>query len=133
MRHAGGGRPRAGLAYGVVVTVLAAAAGFTFWYRAAYNVMPGQGASSRVHWCGRDYGSVGSSPRTWQQISAQQRSPVRAVGRYPPLGLGGQELFAAVTPGAQRSSASPPPPCAMIVYLRTRSNEYVAYPIEVGP
>jgi hypothetical protein len=71
-------------------------------------------------------------PADVRQISGQQRLPLRARGRYPPLGLDDQELFAAVTPGAQRSSATRPLPCAMIVYLRTGSNEYVAYPMEGG-
>ncbi len=133
MKRVGGARAWAGLTYGAVVAVMIVGGGFTFWYRTTYNVMPGQSASARVHWCGRDYGSSGSSPRTWREISGQQRLPLRTVGHYPPLGLGGQELFAAVTPGAQRSSASPPLPCAMIVYLRTGSNAYVAYSIEGGP
>jgi hypothetical protein len=68
--------------------------------------MSGRSASTRVHWCGRDYGSSGSSPRTWRQISGQQRLPLRALARYPPpLGLDDQELFAAVTPEVPRSSA----------------------------
>ena len=97
--RAGGTRPWAGLIYGVVTAVIVAAGGFTFWYRATYNVMPGQGASGRVHWCGRDYQSAGGSPQTWRQISARQRPPLRAVGRYPPLGLPGQELLAVPRPG----------------------------------
>ena len=129
----GRARARAGLTYGVVVTILAAAAGSTFWYRATYNVMPGQGASTRVHWCGRDYGSSGSRPQTWRQISAGQRPPVRAVGHYPPLGLPAQELFAAVTPGAQRPSVRPPLVCAMVVYLRTGPDRYIPYSLEGGP
>lgn len=128
---AGGRRSWGGLTY-VVVTALIAACAFTFWYRATYNVMPGQGASGRVHWCGRDYQSAGGSPQTWRQISAHQRLPLRAVGHYPPLGLPGQELLAAVTPEARRSSASPPP-CAMVVYLRTGPGEYRAYGLEGGP
>ena len=133
VQRAGGVRSWAGLTYGIVAVVMVAAAGFTFWYRATYNVMPGQGASTRVHWCGRDYGSSGNSPQTWRQISAQQRSPLHAMGHYPPLGLPGQELFAATTSDAQRSSVSPPLPCAMVVYLRTGSDRYVPYALEGGP
>jgi hypothetical protein len=133
VKRVSGPRAWAGLTYGAVLAVLVIAGGATFWYRATYNVMPGQNASARVHWCGRDYGSSGSPTQTWQQISAQQRSPLHAVGDYPPLGLGEQELFAAASPAAQRSSVSPSPPCAMVVYLRTGSNQYVAYPLEGGP
>jgi hypothetical protein len=89
VKHVGGPKFWAGLTYGVLIAVIAAVGGFTFWYRATYNVMPGQGASTRVHWCGRDYGSNGSSPQTWRQISTQERSPLHAVGHYPPLGLSG--------------------------------------------
>jgi hypothetical protein len=72
-------------------------------------------------------------PADVRQISGQQRLPLRALGHFPPLGLDDQELVAAVTPGARRSSATRPLPCAMIVYLRTGTNEYVAYPIKGGP
>ncbi len=129
----GGARSWTGLIYGVVIAVVAAAGGFTFWYRATYNVLPGQDASTRVYWCGRDYQSSVSSPQTWQQISAQQRSPIHAVGLYPPLGLPGQELFAATTPEAQRLSVRPPLPCSMVTYLRTGPDEYLAYGLEGGP
>jgi hypothetical protein len=133
VKRVGGSRFWAGLTYSVLTAMIVAAGGFTFWYRATYNVMPGQGASTRVHWCGRDYESDGSSPQTWRQISAQERSPIHAVGHYPPLGLSGQELFAATTPEAQRLSVSPPLPCAMGVYLRTGPGEYLAYGLEGGP
>ncbi len=80
-----------------VLTLMVVAAG-GFWYRQAYNVWPGQGASARVHWCGRDYESFGGPPQTWQQITLQEPVPVHAVGQYPPLGWSRQELFAAATP-----------------------------------
>ena len=131
--RAGGRRSWGGLTYVAVTALIVAAGAFTFWYRATYNVILGQGASGRVHWCGRDYQSEGWSPQTWRQISAHQRLPVRAVGHYPPLGLPGQELLAAVTPQARRSSASPPPPCAMVVYLRTGPGEYLPFGLEGGP
>ena len=35
-----------------MLLVLAAAAAFTLWYRGTYNVLPGQSAAERVHWCG---------------------------------------------------------------------------------
>ena len=133
VKRAGGARSRAGLTYGAVIAVIVAGGGFTFWYRATYNVLPGQGASTRVHWCGRDYQSSDGSPQTWRQISGQRRAPIRALGHYPPLGLPGQELFASATPGALRFSSRPPLPCAMVVYLRTRPGEYLTYVLEGGP
>ncbi|MGO9217537.1 MAG: hypothetical protein ACLP5E_07175 [Streptosporangiaceae bacterium] len=133
VKRAGGARLRAALTYGVVTAVMVAGGGFTFWYRATYNVLPGQGASTRLHWCGRDYQSSDGSPQTWRQISAQQRAPIRALGHYPPLGVPGQELFAPAAPGAQRFSVSPPLPCAMVVYLRTGPGEYLTYVLEGGP
>jgi hypothetical protein len=36
-----------------LLTVLAAG-GSAIWYRHTYNMWPGQDASTRVHWCGRD-------------------------------------------------------------------------------
>lgn len=128
-----GSRVWAGLAYGVVTAVLVGGGGFTAWYRATYNVMPGQGAVTRVHWCGRDYQSSGGSAQTWRVISVQQRSPIHEVGHYPPLGWPGQELFAATTRPAERLAASPPLPCATVVYLRTGSGKYLAYVLEGGP
>jgi hypothetical protein len=115
---------------GVMVVV---AGGVAIWYRQAYNVWPGQGASARVHWCGRDYENFGGPPRTWRQISAQAPSPIRPIGQYPPLGLSRQELLAAVTPQAQRDVVSPPLPCTMIVYLRTGPDAYQPYSLEGGP
>lgn len=53
MERVDGSRVWAGLAHGVVTAVLVGGGGFTAWYRATYNVMPGQGAVTRVHWCGR--------------------------------------------------------------------------------
>jgi hypothetical protein len=78
--------------------------------------------------------------RFLRQFPADVASDLRAAAiaaprprPLPPLGLDDQELVAAVTPGARRSSATRPLPCAMIVYLRTGTNEYVAYPIKGGP
>jgi hypothetical protein len=62
---------------------LAQAGAFVFWYRATYNVLPGQGASTRVHWCGRDYEWTGTT-MTWAQASAQEHTdvegPIELVG-----------------------------------------------------
>ena len=120
------------IARGVLALVIVAAGGFAVWYRQTYNVWPGQRASARVHWCGRDY-ETGGGAQTWKQIASQERFSIQAVGEYPPLGWSRQELFAAVTPTAQRYSVSPPLPCAMTVYLRTGRNEYRAYGLLGGP
>ncbi|MGH3288557.1 MAG: hypothetical protein ACRDPD_28395 [Streptosporangiaceae bacterium] len=39
----------------VLIVLLFTVGGFLLWYRAIYNVFPGQSADARVHWCGRDY------------------------------------------------------------------------------
>ena len=121
------------VASGVLALVLVGACGFAVWYRQAYNVWPGQGASARVHWCGRDYESSGGPPLTWQQVTSQEPVPVRAVGRYPPLGWSRQELVAAAAARSQRPDVSTPLVCAMVVYLRTGPDEYQAYSLEGGP
>ena len=128
-----GKRLRVRAVRGALALTVAAAGGVAVWYRQAYNVWPGQQASARVHWCGRDYESFSSAPQTRQQISSREHFLIRPVGQYPPLGLSRQELFAAVVIGAQRRSVSPPPLCAMVVYLRTGPDEYQAYSLEGGP
>jgi hypothetical protein len=122
--------PRPHLAARIAVGILALAVVAAIWYRQTYSVWPGQEASARVHWCGRNYESSGGSPQTWQQVTSPGRLPVRLVGRYPPLGLSRQELFAAVPP-APRSSVSPPP-CPATVYLRTGPDAYRAYRLQGG-
>jgi hypothetical protein len=108
--------------------VLALAIVFAAWYRFVYNVWPGMGASARVHWCGRDYEHFGGPAQSWRQISPQTPRPIHAVGLYPPLGWSRQELFAATSPQALRSSV-----CATGVYLRTGPDEYRAYTLSGGP
>ncbi len=113
--------------------LLVVAAGiFALWYRQTYNVWPGPEASTRIHWCGRDYESFGGTPQTQQQISSQNHFLIRPVGQYPPLAWSPQELFAAVV-GAAPTSVSPPPLCATAVYLRTGPDQYQAYTLEGGP
>lgn len=102
------------------------------WYRQTYDVWPGQEASARVHWCGRNYENSGGPPKTWQQLTSQERLPIRPVGRYPPLGLSRQDVFAATSP-APRASASPPPPCPTTVYLRAGPDDYRTYNLQGGP
>lgn len=114
----------------VARTALAAAVvagGFTVWYRATYHVFPGQQVP-RVHWCGRDYQDEGPA-QTWRRISDLERSPIRAVGQYPPLVWWGQELLAL----SPRMVHEPGEPCAMVVYLRTGQGDYRAYVLEGGP
>jgi hypothetical protein len=129
-----GARSGIRVASGVLALMVVAAAGFTAWYRQAYNVWPGQGASGRVHWCGRNYESFGGPPRSWPQITSQQPVPVHAVGQYPPLGLWSrQELFAAAKSKSLRLAVSKSLVCAMVVYLRTGPDEYRSYSLEGGP
>jgi hypothetical protein len=120
-------------ASGGLALIAVAACGFAGWYRLTYNVWPGQGASARVHWCGRDYESFGGAPLTWPRVTSQAAVPVRAVGQYPPLGWSRQELFAAAAPGSQRPSGRHPAACAVLVYLRTGPDQYRAYSLEGGP
>jgi len=115
------------VAYSVLTLIIAAASGVTLWYRTYYNIWPGQDATARVHWCERDYQNDGPPAETWRQVSAESRWPVRGVGRYPPLGFPGQELFAAIYPGAQPSS------CATVVYVRIGPGKYQPYSLLGGP
>lgn len=130
--RARGGRLRSGVAVVVAVAILATG-GSVVWYRATYNVWPGQRASARVHYCGRDYETAGGPSRSWQQITAQAPIRVRVVGQYPPLAWSRRELLAAVIPDRQRMSESPPLPCAMVVYLRTGPDQYQTYGLLGGP
>jgi hypothetical protein len=52
-------------ASGVLALTVVAPGGFAVWYRLACNEWPGQGASTRVHWCGPDHESFGGPPQTW--------------------------------------------------------------------
>lgn len=115
------------VAYSLLTLIIVAVGGSALWYRAYYNIWPGQDATARVRWCERDYQNDGPPPGTWRQVSAESRSPVRAFGRYPPLGLPGQELFVAIFPDAQPSS------CATVVYLRVGPDKYQAYSLLGSP
>jgi hypothetical protein len=119
-------RVRPLVAYALTLIVVAAGV-CTAWYRTTYNVWPLQRASSRVHWCDRDYESAGGHAQTWPEISATSGYPVRAVGRYPPLAWPGQQLFAPAVPGAR------PGACGTAVYLRTGPDAYRAYTLLGGP
>jgi len=116
---------------GLLGLAVLAAGILVVWYRSTYNVWPGEQASQRVHWCGRDYdGGGGADPvQTWRQISAQAPWPIRPEGSYPPLTWSPQRLFAAVYPAADRSPYS----CAELVYLRTGPDQYRTYSLLGGP
>jgi hypothetical protein len=117
---------------GTLALVVLGAGALVFWYRATYNVLPGQGASSRVHWCGRDYEAATPATDTWSRSTARAPGKVRLVGRYPPLGAR-DGLYAALSPAAARGTSDPPLPCAMVVYLRTAPDRYRTYVLEGGP
>jgi hypothetical protein len=121
------GRFWVNVAYTLLTLVIVAAGFFVAWYRVTYNVWPVQGASSRVHWCERDYETGGGPGQSWQAITTGSRWPIRAVDWYPPLGWSRQQLFAPIFPGAQ------PGDCGTAVYLRTGPNAYQAYALLGGP
>jgi hypothetical protein len=112
----------------VVLLVVAGAAVFALWYHATYDALPGQSATGRVHWCGRDYEYEGP-PLTRQQAVAQAQWPLHAEGSYPPLALSRDELLAATYPARLKVSTS----CATSVFLRTGPDSYKPYVLEGGP
>jgi len=118
---------RAEVIYVLIVLIVFAVGGYVLWYRANYNIFPGQDATLRVHWCERDYENDGYPLQTWAQVTVMNRYPVRAVGRYPPLSWPGQELFAPIYPGAQPGS------CSEVVYVRTGPDRYRPYGLLGGP
>ena len=120
---------RTAIYYGILATLVVVVGG-AVWYRSYYNIWPGQDATQRVHWCERDYQDLGSPAQTWKQVTASSSSSsakVRAFGRYPPLGVPGQELYAAVFSDAQPSG------CSVAVYLRTGPDRYQLYSLLGGP
>jgi hypothetical protein len=117
---------RADIAYSLAALLVVAAGIATLWYRAHYNIWPGQAATARVHWCGRNYQKDGP-PESWHQVTAGASYPVRSVGKYPPLGLTRQELFAPAVPHAQLAS------CATVVDLSTGPGQYQPYTLLGGP
>jgi hypothetical protein len=122
-------RHRRDLIGGVLMAVVLVAGAFVFWYRATYNVLPGQGASGRVHWCGRDYRWAGGTS-TWAQLTARAAGRPHLAGHYPPLGAQAA-LYAQVVPVAQRKRYGGP--CATVIYLQTAPDEYRSYALEGGP
>jgi hypothetical protein len=105
--------------------VLVCAFALITWYRGTYHAWPGMRASDEVSWCGRDYQYEGP-PQTGRQVFSSLW-PVRAEGTYPPLG--GDELFAMTYPRGLTVSTS----CAVVIYLRTGTDEYRPYSLDGGP
>jgi hypothetical protein len=110
-----------------VYALLFTVGGFTLWYRGTYNVLPGQSADARVHWCNRNYDNDGVPAQSLRQIEAGATSPVRVVGNYPPLALHREQLLAEVYRGPHTYS------CAIVVYLRTGPDQYTGYELSGGP
>lgn len=121
------------IAVGALAVALATGAGFAVWYRTTYWVWPGQGASDRVHWCGRDYQLQPGRTETWRQISAQQSWPVHVVGLFPPLAVHQEALFAGINPQANRSPGTPVASCAALLYIRAAPGRYLVYSLLGGP
>jgi hypothetical protein len=124
----GGADLRAKIAGAVAALVVIAAGSVAVWYRAVYNIWPGQDATERVHWCGRDYQYSGPA-ESRQEISSQNRWPIHDVGTYPPLGWPRDELFAATYPTALRVTTS----CAVLVYVREGPDSFQPYSLLGGP
>jgi hypothetical protein len=110
-----------------IYALLFTVGGFTLWYRATYNVFPGQSADARVHWCNRNYDNYGGPALSLAQVEAGASWPVRVVGNYPPLALHRDQLLAEVYPGPHTYS------CAVAVYLRTGPDRYAGYELSGGP
>jgi len=107
--------------------------GFSAWYRVTYWVFPGQGASQRLHWCGRDYQALAGTARTWRQISAQEPWPVHVVGTFPPLGFSKETLFASISPAIAKMPPGDRTSCATVLYVRLGPNRYQPYSLLGGP
>jgi len=111
---------------GVAIIVIAAAV-IVVWYRGTYHVWPGQGAGSRVHWCGRDYENDEGpgSAETLKQAKAGSSLPLRAAGDYPPLGP--QRELLAVSMAGQAAA------CPTVIFLKTGPDSYLPYSLLGGP
>lgn len=107
---------------GVVILLGVLFAG-TLWYRTAYNVWPGQAASSRVTWCGRHYDGADGPAISLRQIQTTYEASYHVVGDYPPLGLTKSQVVA--------RSCGPYVPT--VIFLSVRSDQYVAYGLSGGP
>jgi hypothetical protein len=116
-----------------VVALCVVGLGLSVWYRATYWVFPGQSASQRLHWCGRDYQFLPGPALTWRQISSQEPWAVRVVGLFPPLGFHKEALFASTNPAQRRIPASEITSCTTLIYVRSGPNRYQSYSLLGGP
>ena len=108
-------------------------AGLAVWYRTTYWVWPGQGASDRVHWCGRDYQRSGV---TWtrRQIAVNEPWPVHVVAQFPPLAFHQESLLAATNPAeAKLPVGTRVSSCATLLYVPSAPGRYVVYSLLGGP
>jgi hypothetical protein len=116
-----------------LVTICLLVLGFSAWYRQTYWVFPGQSASQRLHWCGRDYQALPGAPMTWRQISAQEPWPVRVIGFFPPLGFSKEALYASVDPATAKLPSGDVVSCTTAIYIRLGTNRYQPYNLLGGP
>lgn len=114
----------------VVAVVAVGALVATLWYRRAYHLWPGQSTTDRLHWCGRDY-QRSAHPLTAAQLARLEPAGVTPVFRFPPLGRHHQ-VYAHVTPAAERNRFRPPTPCAMGLYLKKGPDDYTGYELLGG-
>jgi hypothetical protein len=110
------------LALPVAFTMLAVLLLGTVWYRATYHVWPGQGAGTRIHWCGRNYDGGDGPPQSAKQIKSTYGGQWRTDGGYPPL-------------GPRRGLLVPRPGtyCPTVIFLSVGPDRYLGYALSGGP
>jgi hypothetical protein len=92
------------------------------WYRATYHVWPGQGAGTRIYWCGRNYDGGDGPAQSAQQIKSTYGGQWRTGGGYPPLGPRRQLLV-------PRAGTY----CPTVIFLSVGPNQYLGYGLSGGP
>lgn len=107
--------------------------GFSVWYRETYWVFPGQGASQRLHWCGRDYQELPGPSVTWREVSGQGPWPVHVIELFPPLGFSKEALFASINPAIAKMPPGSITSCTTVIYVRLGPNRYQPYGLLGGP
>ena len=82
-----------------------------------------------MHWRGRDYEPLPSSPtETWRRISAQSPGPIHVVDLFPPLGFHKEALLASANPAlAKLPAGTPITSCTTVIYVRTGPGRYLLY------
>jgi flagellin-like protein len=116
------GTRRKGLAPLVGSVVLFAVVVGALWYRASYGVLPGQGAGSRIRWCGRDYDGGGPA-ESLSQIQATYGASYQIAGDYPPLALSRSQL---VAPEGLSY-------CPTVIFVSVGPDQYDSYGLSGGP